>query len=185
MAAYTSRSSLSLRRIAPRGVHVLSRWFADPRILKYYGGKDAPLRPEDVRRKFLRPRRDSTRRIREYHACILERDRVTVGFLQFYRLSGREAARLGYPSRGRTFGFDLLVGDPVLWGHGLGTRAVRMTRDFLRQERGADTIVLDPRVENRRAVRVYQKAGFHKVRRLPAHELHEGRLKDCWLMKYP
>jgi len=164
---------------------VLSRWFADPRVLEFYAGRDAPLRPEDVRRKFLGPRRDSSGRIRDYRACILQRGHIPVGFLQFYRFTAREAASFGYGPSERTFGFDLFVGDPKLWGHGLGTRAVRMTRDFLREARRADRIVLDPRVENLRAVHVYRKAGFRRVRRLTAHELHEGRMKDCWLMEYP
>lgn len=35
-----------------------------------------------------------------------------------------------------------------------------------------------------RAIRCYEACGFRKVKRLPAHELHEGQWKDCWLMEY-
>lgn len=185
MTTHASRGGLSLRDVEPEDVPALSRWFSDPRVLRFYGGRDASLAPEDVRRKFLQTRRDSSGRTRNYQPCVIEQDRVPVGFLQFYRLTPRESTSLGYAPRDRTFGFDLLVGDPGLWGHGLGTRAVRMTRDFLRKEWGADWIVLDPRVENRRAVHVYRKAGFRSVRRLPAHEFHEGKMKDCWLMQFP
>ena len=27
------------------------------------------------------------------------------------------------------------------------------------------------------------KAGFRIVRALPEHELHEGKMEDCWLME--
>ena len=32
-------------------------------------------------------------------------------------------------------------------------------------------------------IRAYQKAGFRIVKSLPGHELHEGKMEDCWLME--
>ena len=44
-------------------------------------------------------------------------------------------------------------------------------------------VVIDPRVENVRAVRCYEKAGFAKVKVLMEHEMHEGAKRDSWLME--
>ena len=41
----------------------------------------------------------------------------------------------------------------------------------------------DPVVENTRAVRCYEKAGFTKVRILPGHEQLDGQPRDSWLME--
>ena len=42
--------------------------------------------------------------------------------------------------------------------------------------------VIDPHVDNPRAIRAYEKAGFRKQRVLKEHEFHEGRWHDAWLM---
>ncbi|WP_376711556.1 GNAT family N-acetyltransferase [Alicyclobacillus acidiphilus] len=47
----------------------------------------------------------------------------------------------------------------------------------------ADRVVMDPRVENTRAIHVYEKCGFRQVKLLPQRELHEGKRHDCWLME--
>ena len=41
----------------------------------------------------------------------------------------------------------------------------------------------DPVVDNVRAVRAYEKAGFVKVRVLPDHETLDGEPRDSWLME--
>ena len=49
---------------------------------------------------------------------------------------------------------------------------------------GAIRVITDPIVENLRAVRCYEKAGFRKVRVLPAHEALDGVKRDSWLMEF-
>ena len=36
----------------------------------------------------------------------------------------------------------------------------------------------------KRALKCYQKAGFRIIKILPEHELHEGKMRDCYLMEY-
>lgn len=43
-------------------------------------------------------------------------------------------------------------------------------------------VVVDPRVNNQRAIRVYQKCGFQILKRLPQWEFHETESHDCYLM---
>ena len=40
-----------------------------------------------------------------------------------------------------------------------------------------------PIVENERAVRAYENAGFEKVRVIPAHETVDDEKRDSWLME--
>lgn len=80
------------------------------------------------------------------------------------------------------FAFDQFIGDPERWNQGLGTRAVSLLVTYLFQKKAARKIVIDPRARNPRAIRCYEKCGFHKVKLLPKKELHEGKMEDCWLM---
>ena len=59
-----------------------------------------------------------------------------------------------------------------------------MIFEFLKKERNADAVILDPHQDNPRAIRMYQKAGFRIIEDLPEHELHEGKKEDCYLMEY-
>lgn len=60
----------------------------------------------------------------------------------------------------------------------------RVVCQYLRTEMDADAVILDPRKNNLRAVRAYQKAGFKIIKELPEHELHEGKKEDCVLMEW-
>ena len=79
---------------------------------------------------------------------------------------------------------DLFLGEPERWNQGIGTILIRVMTNRLVKESGASVIVVDPRVDNLRAIHVYEKCGFKKVALLAKHELHEGQYRDCWLMNF-
>lgn len=80
------------------------------------------------------------------------------------------------------YAIDQFIGEPELWGKGIGKRFLYLIQTYLVQEKGAEVILLDPHADNPRALRAYEAAGFQVVKFLPAHELHEGVMRDCWLM---
>ena len=57
---------------------------------------------------------------------------------------------------------DIFV-DPGFHGRGVGTDAIRVVFDLLVRERGHHRVTIDPAVDNRAAVRSYEKAGFEPV----------------------
>jgi aminoglycoside 6'-N-acetyltransferase len=79
---------------------------------------------------------------------------------------------------------DLFIGKPTYWNRGLGTTYVQLATHYLLMACAATHITLDPRVENLRAIRCYEKCGFRKIKVLLHHELHEGAYCDSWLMVY-
>jgi aminoglycoside 6'-N-acetyltransferase len=111
----------------------------------------------------------------------MELDGRPIGYLQFYAADPVEYGLDA--SEEDTWAFDLFIGEPDLWEQGLGTTIVRATVDYLLGEAGARKIVIDPRVANHRAIHVYGKAGFRKVKVLKEHEPHDGVMEDCWLME--
>ncbi len=61
---------------------------------------------------------------------------------------------------------------------------LRYAITYILSEIGAEAIAMDPKVNNERAIKCYEKCGFKKVKILKEHELHEGVLEDCWMMEY-
>ena len=170
--------NLALREIADDDVELMARWLSDPAVLGYYEGRDHPHDADLVREVFFNDHAgDETR-------CIILAVTVPIGYLQWYLAQGDDLVEYGYPPAARVYGIDLFIGEPAYWNQGIGTRLLRGVAQFLHDQRNAEHIVVDPQMWNTRAIRSYEKAGFRKVRPLPQHELHEGELRDAWLMEW-
>jgi aminoglycoside 6'-N-acetyltransferase len=174
-----------LRSLEERDVPIMARWRSDPRVIEFYSGRDRPLDEERVRRHYFGRSSELARSVEEYQPCIVEMEGHPVAFVQYSLLPPEEARKFGYPLTERSFGVDLLIGNPRLWGKGLGTRVIELTRDHLLEVRRAKRVVADPRVDNPESVRAFEKSGFRRVRRLPNHVVFEGVPRDCWLMEHP
>ena len=155
----------------------LSQWLTDERVLEWYEGRDQPYPLERVIAKFS-PR---VLRREAVMPCFILLDGRPVGYLQYYPVT--DAAGYELESAEDTWAFDLFVGEPELWSTGVGSAALRMAVRYVFEEHGAKHCVIDPRVDNPRAIRAYEKLGFTKVKVLVGHEEHEGALHDCWLME--
>jgi aminoglycoside 6'-N-acetyltransferase len=71
---------------------------------------------------------------------------------------------------------------PIVIGHDVVKPILTMAVSYIFEVLFATKIVIDPHVDNTRATRCYEKVWFVKVKLLPAHELHEGKYSDGWLM---
>ena len=171
---------MRIRPLVEADLPVLTSWLADERVLEFYEGRDTTWPPQRVREHFL----DAPDYDAEFLRVIIEWRGEAIGYGQVYRLYGELFDEYGLQNTGAVvYAMDQFIGVPELWNQGLGSAYVASIVDFLAADRGATTVVVDPRTENPRAVRCYQKAGFEFVKLLPAHELHEGELRDCWLMR--
>jgi aminoglycoside 6'-N-acetyltransferase len=166
-----------LRRMAdaPEDYAPLARWLTDPRVLEFYDGRDNPFPLERVKEKY------SPRVLSEEGVipCIMIFECKPVGYLQFYPA---EPAEFQFDEHGKVWALDLFIGEPEYWGKGVGTQFIRLLLGYLFEQHGADWVIIDPHVDNERALRSYEKAGFRKLKLLPRYELHEGIMVDCWLM---
>lgn len=160
----------------------MAHWMTDERVLAFYGGRDRP-RPLDVVMTKYRPRVCGESPV---VACFILHDNDPIGYLQYYRLRDQlsDVARSAYGAwvTETSYGFDIFIGEPTVWRQGLGTLAVAALVDYLFHQRDATCVTVDPRVDNPRAIRCYEKAGFRKVKLLPKHEHHEGADHDSWLL---
>lgn len=154
---------------------LLARWLTDERVLAFYEGRDNPFPIERVREKYA-PRVLAEEKV---VPCIMEYEGHPIGYLQFYPA---DPAEYSFDGHGKIYALDLFIGEPQYWGRGIGSRFVCLLVDHLFQQLGADWVLIDPHVNNERAIRAYEKCCFRKIKLLPKHELHEGKMVDCWLM---
>lgn len=169
--------SLTIRHLERKDRFLLAKWLSNPDVLHYYEGRDNPFNVEKVEQQFFTDE-DVTR-------CIIEFDRTPIGYLQFYEVDEAERKIYGYDVPEEIiYGMDQFIGKPTYWNKGIGTQLVRSMVSYLIREKGAERIVMDPQIQNERAIRCYEKCGFNKVKLLPKHELHEGEFRDCWLIEY-
>ncbi|MGK7378017.1 GNAT family N-acetyltransferase [Planococcus sp. 1R117A] len=167
-----------IRKLQEADKEVMVKWLTDPEVLKYYEGRDNPHDLEKVDRHFYRQEDETTR-------CIVEYEEKAIGFIQFYPLDQQDRMEYGYWNPEEIiYGTDQFIGEVDYWGKGLGKLLVNLIKEYLLSEKQANVLVMDPEVWNERAIGCYEKCGFKKIKFLPAHELHEGEMKDCWLMEF-
>lgn len=169
---------VSVRRMrhAREDYALVAHWLSDPRVLRWYEGRDQAFSIGDVMEKFA-PRAMADEDVRP---CIIHVAGKPAGYIQYYPVT--DAADYELDDAAGAWAFDLFLGEPALWGSGAGTRTLRAMARHVFENEGARIAVIDPRVANHRAVHSYEKAGFRRAKVLRAHERHEGALRDCWLM---
>lgn len=169
---------MTIRKLEDRDKDAMVKWLNDPEVLKYYEGRDNPHDLKRVNQHYFEREDETTR-------CLVENDETAIGYIQFYPVLEEERMAYGYWNPDEIiYGTDQFIGEPDYWNKGLGTELVELMKKYLLNEKQADILVMDPQVWNERAIACYEKCGFQKVKFLPAHELHEGEMKDCWLMEY-
>lgn len=170
---------LKIRSLTNNDFPLLLKWLTDERVLEFYEGRDKKYTLEDIMKHFTEEWEDEVIRV------IIEYQNQPIGYGQLYRMYDELYIDYHYPKINEiVYGMDQFIGEPAYWSKGIGTRYTKMIFEFLRKERNVDAVILDPHVNNSRAIRYYQKAGFRIIEDLPEHELHEGKKEDCYLMEY-
>ncbi len=169
--------SLVLRRMEDTDAETMLRWLQDERVLRDYEGRDRHFNRALVKEKFF-----SCKEEENMTACLFEEHGRPLGYLQFYPADPQE---YGLEDAGPAYAADIFIGEVEWQGKGIGVRILQLAAVYLEKETAACRLVVDPRSENERAIRCYEKAGFRRVRVLPAHEKHEGKWRDCVLMEKP
>jgi aminoglycoside 6'-N-acetyltransferase len=131
--------ALSLRPSTEADLARLEHWFAEPEVYRWWGGR--PLTREHVAAKYI------GRRCPRVESFIVEFDGQPIGYIQ-YHLEGPGDA-----------GLDMML-LPDHRDRGLGPRAARLLLAHLASVRGWTDISVDPAIDNARAIRGWEKAGF-------------------------
>ena len=146
-----------LRPLEPDDVELVHRWYADIRIQTPMG--DLPMSLARRRQRYEDAVKGDGDEVFRFVICRLEDD-VAIGRTDLFdadRVSG-------------SVGLGIAIGDPDLWGQGLGSDAVNALVDFAFGQLRMERVWLDTDLDNTRAQAAYAKAGFTV----------EGRLRHAW-----
>ena len=155
---------ISIRRMHddPADYTLMVRWRREPHVAELWDADDRPFTYERAMEKYG-PR---TRGESPTTSCFIQLDGRPVGYIQCYPWSAyrSEADALSVPEDPDAWGIDVFLGEADLLSTGTGSRAISLILRFLFAERGASVVALVTHVWNHRAIRAYEKCGFHKVR---------------------
>ena len=172
-------NEICIRTLIDDDFPLMLKWLTDERVLEFYGGRDKKYTLESLKKHYTEPWEDEVFRV------IIEYNNVPIGYGQVYKMYDELYSDYHYPKTNEiVYGMDQFIGEPEYWSKGIGSKYTKMIFEFLKKERNANAVILDPHKNNPRAIRAYQKSGFRIIEDLPEHELHEGKKEDCYLMEY-
>ena len=76
---------------------------------------------------------------------------------------------------------DMFIGEPELWGKGIGTETVKAMAQYLFTVLDAAVVCADPEPDNLRSIRCWEKAGFAPAGRI---ENYDDPNKNSMLMAF-
>ncbi len=171
--------SIRLMKDCTEDYSAMAKWLSDPNVLDYYEDRNNPLDFDKVVAKF------KPRVLKESNVipCFIQHDNNDIGYIQYYEIPEKDKEGYGYQAEELIYGIDLFIGETNYWNKGIGTKILKALLEYLKNEKCANRVIIDPQTWNGRAVRCYEKCGFVKVKLLPTNELHDGECKDNWLME--
>ena len=160
---------------------LIATWLSNPVVCDYYEGRTKPLDLEKVKEKFAHRARGESR----VTVCIIEYENQAIGFVQFYPAKPNEygeSEAIDMSKYEAPYGMDIVIGDPAFWNQGIGTEVVRLTIQYLFRAKNADIILIDPQTRNARAIRCYEKSGFHPIQIIEKREFCDDEYQDSVIM---
>lgn len=93
-----------------------------------------------------------------YFICYNE---INIGFVQIYKYEDRRFNELN--SYNYIYEYDIFIGEAEYLSKGIGTKIVNYIDKYIYEKYLSDCIVLRPFKRNIRAIKCYQKNGFHII----------------------
>ena len=153
--------------VAGRDLPLLQRWMNQPHWRRWWGEPEAEL---GLIRDMIEGR-DSTR------PFIFHVGGEPTGYIQYWMAGEEDGEPWLKELPEDAVGVDLSIGEKDRLSKGIGSGVLRAFAERLAQA-GHGTIIIDPDIDNRRAVRAYEKAGFKTVPNL------RGRTGDALIMQF-
>jgi aminoglycoside 6'-N-acetyltransferase len=168
-----TKGDLHIRKMTRNDYKVMAKWLSDQNVLKYY---EEPLSNlEKVIEKFA-PRISGEHYVT---SCIVEFKDISIGYIQYYKLTKPKLIEYGYAANQVIFGIDQFIGETQLWGKGIGTSMIRLILNYLTKIEPSSKEIIDVKKTNDRAISCYKKCGFRRLKNLS----DEFVLMECKLNK--
>ena len=158
----TPTESVTFRVMREDDIALLHDWLQRPHVAEWWGRDHVAPSLSETRAKYL-PRVLERQAVCPYIALLEERP---IGWTQSYVALGIGGGWWEEETDPGVRGIDQFLCDARTLGQGLGTRMVTAFVSLLFADPAVTRIQTDPDPENIRAIRCYEKSGFHAVRRL-------------------
>jgi RimJ/RimL family protein N-acetyltransferase len=148
-------TELEFRRFAPEHVELMFGWLRRPHVAEWWS--DPPSRDE-IRAKYVDGH--------DVDPYIVYRDGNPIAFIQSYVAMNAGDGWWEDERDPGVVGIDQFIGEPECLNKGVGTAMIRAFTDRLLADARVTKIQVDPRPDNARAIRCYEKVGFTGVGRV-------------------
>ena len=159
---------------------LLQKWLNNSHLVTTWNeGKTWSL--EDIKKKYLsytKGYKEETLLKKPIHAFIIELQDTPIGYIQYYnaydfpRETGPLVIQMGFPSS--LAALDLYIGEPEYLGKGYGSLIIHEFLELYVWPKFKACFV-DPNLDNKIAIRAYEKAGFRPLNTLKAE-------KTLWML---
>lgn len=143
---------VTLRRATPADMPMLLAWDADPDVASSGAARGLEGWQEDL-----------VRDVPWAEELIAEVDGAPVGFMELIDAVGEETHYWGDDVEPGAWALDIWIGRPQDRGRGIGAAMMRVALDRCFDTHGASAVLLDPRRDNTRAHRFYERLGFRLI----------------------
>ena len=140
--------AIVLRRHRIEDLVAVRRWYRDPEIARLTRYSLRPMSDQEID-QFFHGRLLSTEAVA--YAIDVRETGQFIGLTTFSNLDSDNGSVL----------FHISIGEPDAWGHGYGTEATNLMLGLAFERIGLYRVSLSVFSFNQRAIRAYQKAGFH------------------------
>ncbi|KMY31404.1 GCN5 family acetyltransferase [Lysinibacillus xylanilyticus] len=150
---------LHIRLMKSGDFDLMVKWLNDQRVLEFY--EEPPSNLGRVINKYG-PRIEGKHYV---IPCIVEYKNESIGYIQYYEIPETELKKYDYQGNQNIYGIDQFIGEPKLWGKGIGTKIIQMMLNYL-CNKGASKVLLEVKNDNVRAISSYKKCGFKRIKDL-------------------
>jgi len=154
--------SVSFREMREDDIAPFHEWLQRPHVAEWWGHDHETPSLGKTRAKYL-PRVLERNAVCPYIALL---DGHSIGWAQSYVARGVGGGWWEEETDPGVRGIDQFLCDAHSLGQGLGTRMVTAFVTLLFSDPAVTRIQTDPDPENARAIRCYEKSGFHAVKRI-------------------
>jgi aminoglycoside 6'-N-acetyltransferase len=151
--------AIDFQPITEGDVPMLWEWYQRPHVARWF----APWTPATYQ-GFVEETGRMITGVDPQRGFLVVVDGVPAGYIQGYRLD-QEPEMAGPIALGEdAVAADVFLAEAAGTGRGVGPRVVGLFYVGMMDETGLDVGIIDPEVENARAIRAYEKAGFSFLR---------------------
>lgn len=154
------KDEIHIRLMTNNDFGLMVKWLNNQKVLEFY--EEPPSNLDRVINKYG-PRIEGEHYVT---SCIVEYKNEPIGYIQYYKIQETDLKKYEFPKDQNIYGIDQFIGEPKIWGKGIGSEMIRMMLEYLSDNKEVSKIVLEVKKHNRRAISSYKKCGFKQIKEL-------------------